>query len=345
MLISVMLVPACVSGDSLDVVLRTLDRVIGDHQRYDDIRLARINILREKAQTLPRVSVEMYDNNRLLYNEYSQWSCDSAIVCLDRNLAIATALGDSDRVCESTLMLSNLMGSSGMYKEASGILKQVDRRQIPQYLMVLYYETCEKLYSELAYSTQYASAASHYRTLSSLYLDSLEALLPKDSAKYLTLRENRLRDGGMLAQSLQMNDDRIAAYSPGSPEYAMATFHRAVTYRMMGDPYNYKISLAQSAISDISSAINYHASLWMLAEQLFTDGEVAKAHAYMRFSWDRTIAHNTLQRKVQSSSLLSVIDATYQSMMERRNNSLTIFTIIVSVLSVLLVAALISARS
>ena len=94
------------------------------------------------------------------------------------------------------------------------------------------------------------------------------------------------------------------------------------------------------AISDIRSAIKDHASLWMLAQLLYEDGDMERAYQYMRFSWNATKFYNARLRSWQSADVLSLIDKTYQAMIEKQNDRLQQNLLLITALLVLLIVAL-----
>ena len=101
-----------------------------------------------------------------------------------------------------------------------------------------------------------------------------------------------------------------------------------------------KQNLCLSAISDIRSAIKDHASLWMLAQLLYENGDMERAYQYMRFSWNATKFYNARLRSWQSADVLSLIDKTYQAMIEKQNDRLQQYLVLITALLVLLIGAL-----
>jgi hypothetical protein len=174
-----------------------------------------------------------------------------------------------------------------------------------------------------------------------LYKDTLIDILSPENETSLLLVEERLRNQSKFHQALKINDIRLERDTFASPEYALATFHRAYTYRMMGNNERYKYYLAMSALSDIVSATRDHASLWMLAETLLAEkDDVDRAYTYMRFSWDETLLFNARVRKWQSADILYAIDGLYGKMLEKQNRILFYFIILISLLVIMLVIAL-----
>lgn len=78
----------------------------------------------------------------------------------------------------------------------------------------------------------------------------------------------------------------------------------------------------------------------MLAQLLYEDGDMERAYQYMRFSWNATKFYNARLRSWQSADVLSLIDKTYQAMIEKQNGRLQQYLLLITTLLVLLIVAL-----
>jgi DNA-binding NarL/FixJ family response regulator len=231
--------------------------------------------------------------------------------------------------------------SAGIYKQAEDMLEEIDKRCFTKTDYVDYYQAKVHIYTQLYTNTQ--TINDNYGELMELYKDSLINILPAENETSLLLVEERLRNQDKFDKALKINDIRLKRLkkdTSASPEYALAAFHRAYTYRMMGDNEKYKYYLALSAISDIVSATRDHASLWMLAETLLAEQDVDRAYNYMRFSWDEILLFNAHVRKWQSADILYAIDGLYSKMLKKQNRKLFYFTVVISLLAILLIVAL-----
>ena len=166
-------------------------------------------------------------------------------------------------------------------------------------------------------------------------------LLDPQSDEYLILQETLLRDDKKYEAALKLNDTRLEKSVFGTPQYALVTYYRSLIYNKLNDTEQEMGYLALSAISDIKSATKDHASLWMLAKLLYEAGDVERAYQYMRFSWSDTKFYNARLRSWQSADVLSLIDKTYQAMIEKQNNRLELYIILISILLFLFIAALV----
>lgn len=325
---------------SLDSLLRVLDQTILEHQTYVVQREARIVHLKELRTQLKSSSEECYNLNAQLYKEYKAFVCDSAIFYLNENIRLAKELGDVEREIESTLQLSFLLSSTGMYTESIDVLNTVDKEQIPDRFTTSYYSCLNHVYGEMGFYTQDKQLSKHYWDISQACKDSLYAWLDPASEDFLIMRETLLRDKYEYNEAMKVNDIRLMKADFGTPAYALVTYHRSLTFKYMGNREQEKRNLCLSAISDIQSAIKDHASLWMLAQLLYEEGDMERAYQYMRFSWNETKFYNARLRSWQSADVLSLIDKTYQAMIEKQNGRLQQNLLLITALLVLLLVAL-----
>ena len=227
-----------------------------------------------------------------------------------------------------------------MYTESIDVLESVDRQKVVSRLIADYYTCFDHVYGELSVYTQDKTLSGHYWTISQAYKDSLYAILPPESEEYLMMREALLRDQHQYEEALKVNDLRLAETEINTPQYALVTYHRSLIYKYSNDSLGEKRNLCLSAISDIRSAIKDHASLWMLAQLLYEDGDMERAYQCMRFSWNATKFYNARLRSWQSADVLSLIDKTYQAMIEKQNDRLQQNLLLIAALLVLLIVAL-----
>lgn len=328
------------ADETLDSLLHVLDQTILAHDTYVVQRESRIRHLKELAGDVAPNSIERYNLNNQIYKEYKAFICDSAIYYLNENVRIAGNLGDTDREIESKLQLSLLLSSTGMYTESIDVLKSVDRQKVTSHLILDYYTCFDHVYGEMGFYTQDQTLSAYYREISSAYKDSLYAILSPQSEEFMVMRETLFRDRHKYDEALEINDRRLMAAEPDTPQYALVTYHRSLIYKYLGDKIREKQNLCLSAISDIRSAIKDHASLWMLAQLLYENGDMERAYQYMRFSWNATKFYNARLRSWQSADVLSLIDKTYQAMIEKQNDRLQQYLVLITALLVLLIGAL-----
>lgn len=340
----IVLLPVIVyaQDNRLNDLLKELDSLIENNESYILKREARIEMLNNRQQVLPPNTTSLYDVNMQLYNEYKSYKCDSAIAYLNANIEIAEYLNDSEKIYESKLLMAYLLEQSGLYKEAADLIESVDRKNLPDHFLQTYYNTCYNIYRAIDFYTQDSRLGKIYKAMARNYRDSLLSVIPEnpENREGLTVWQTFYLDNNNYDQARNINDRLLSEIEIGTPEHAMTTYHRSLIHAAEEDHEKEKYYLALSAISDIRSAIKDHASLWMLAEILFKEGDINRAYNYIRFSWNDTQFYNARLRSLQTAGILSLIDQTYQMRMEDKNDKLRNLVILTSILVILLLSAL-----
>lgn len=332
--------PCCYSSD-LDSIITLLDNTIDKSEEFQKNHEKQIGRIKSKLHSENITPLEEYGLNSMMYDLYKAYICDSAIYYLEKNIRLTDMLDLKNLKNESIVKLADHLASSGLYMEAIDELKEIDRKSLEGELLIKYYVVYDKVYGEAGFYTQDQSMAYSYNKISSAYKDSIYLMADPESDYILSREEEKFRNAGMFGNALAINDKRLANAVVGSRDYAILKFFRALIYQKNGMEDDYIKCLAESAIADIRTSTKDHASLWMLAQVLFDRGDVERAYKYMKFSWNETKTYNARLRVWQSIEDLSLIDDTYGQLLSQRNEALKDYLIYISVLSVLIVIALV----
>lgn len=327
-------------ADNIKSLLASLDSVILLSPSFIEMREGRIALLKNEMKSAPKWSRKELDLGRRLFVEYRPFVCDSALHYQNRNIEIAEHLQDAELVMKLKIEQALLLGTTGLYNEAIELLNSMDVSQVSADLMQDYNYCYMRVYTELALYTQDTKSAERYWAKANVYEFKLKAIIDKSNNLYLRMREDSLRNMGNFRDALIANKQWLESTSKGTPEYALAAFHRALILRWQGDMQNYKRFLILSAISDIEAGIRDQASLRLLAEIMFDEGDIDRAYNYIRFSWNATVMYNARLRSLQTANILSLIDKTYQVRVQGQNKQLQSYLIIISSLMVFLIIAL-----
>lgn len=333
------------ASERLDSLLDVLDRTIANHQFYKGARDTRIKALKADISRMALRPEAHYLLNKRLYEEYKPYICDSAIAYLNNNIQLASLMKSIDHLDESKILLSYQLSSSGMYMESIDLLRSINRNLLPPHLLIQYFTSYDHAYGEMGFYSQDKSSGQRYIEISNNYKDSLYKLLDPKSEQYLSMKETVARDKKDYALAMHINEMRLTSTEFGTHQYAIVMFYRALIYGQTGDTDNEMQCLALSSISDIQSAIMDHASLWTLANALYEKGDIERAYRYIRFSWDETKLYNARLRSIQSAGTLSLIDNTFQSLIEQKNHKLQNYLVLISILFIGLTFAFIYIRS
>ena len=160
------------------------------------------------------------------------------------------------------------------------------------------------------------------------------------SEEFMVMRETLFRDRHKYDEALEINDRRLMAAEPDTPQYALVTYHRSLIYKYLGDKIREKqnLCLLLSLIFVLLLKIMLLCGCWL--QLLYENGDMERAYQYMRFSWNATKFYNARLRSWQSADVLSLIDKTYQAMIEKQNDRLQQYLVLITALLVLLIGAL-----
>ena len=297
------------SDNSLDSLYTILNQEMINSVEYNktkELRIANLNIELENSKSLK----DQYEKRKKLIDEYQYYNLNKAIENIEINLTLAKQIDDLNLNTETLLKFTQLLISSGQYKESIDILNQLNKNIISDDNIIQYYKNYADGYSRLSYYTIANDSKNKYFNLYNIYKDSLVTYFDKNSEFYLDLEEKKFRDNGQIADALTINDQRLKLVNEFSRQYSIIRFERSFLY---SGAKNRKINLILSAISDIRLSIKDNASLTDLAKISFQENDLDKAYRYINFSYEDAEFYNSLHRKTIISSTLPLITRAYES--------------------------------
>lgn len=322
-----------VFADELGSLFKKLDQTLATRQTFMVIREERVAHLKELLKKADN-QYARYSYNLDLFKEYQPYISDSAIYYLESNLVLARQIGELRLYDETRIMLAYLLSSNGMYKEATDILDSINRKTLDKSLTLSYYLAYDHAYGEMSFYSRSKTAAKGYELIANFYKDSLVRMLNHESEQYLSLLETQLRDSGNILEALNINTKRMDKISPENPQFGLIAFHRSLSYKLNGEEGLRKKYLILSALSDIRHAIKDNASLTLLANQLYQEGNIDRAYEYIRYALEDANFYNAKLRSIQVSEVQPIIDRAYQLRSEAQKNKLRFYLILATVLAV-----------
>lgn len=301
-----------------------LDEAIAHSPGYVRQREARIQLLEAKLATL-RTPIEKYDCGLSLYEEYRSYKNDLAMKYLNQCIALAEKMDDMAKVGNAKVLLAFQGSTTGDYAEAWDVLKEVDKTSLDAEGLANYYWAYQHLYGEMAYYANVPHLKKYYQQRLAEYSKLAEAALSHDDDRYLQMQELKARDGGKMKEALRYNDMRLAKTKPGTHQYAIVTFYRAIIYKVNGKLDEFRYNLLLSAQSDVRLAVMDQGSLWELANAVMQDeSQLARSYDYIKFAWKSATIFNTPIRSRQIMPVLTTIEESYQKQLNETNKRLKI---------------------
>lgn len=321
-----------------DTIYSTLYKLIEKKGIY--VQQKKDKISRVKSMlAVPDISdSQRYDINHQLYDEYKTFISDSAIFYTEQNLKIARKRNDITRINESKLDLISLYIFSSMYIESKDSLKSIDKKTLPDWLLVKYYDCYKLLYSNYSQNNPYTRS---YKATSDLYRDSLLNILDKKSNHYKIVYAEKLYDQQKLNESKQMLQTMLNQTKTDTHEKAVLAYALANIYMKEGNTDLQKRYYAISAICDIKNAIKENASMQALATVLYETGDIERAYDCIRSSMEDAMFSNARFRAYEASQIFPIIDLAYKEKINGKNSELRSYLMLACILSFFLVLAIV----
>ena len=326
---------------NMEALYDSLDLAISQTSLYVEQRNARIDKLKAQLNS-SRTASDKYDVAFRLFEEYRSYKNDMALKYINQCIALATQMADPIKEGNAKTLLAFQESTTGDYAESYDILKAIDPTQLDHAGKCNYYWALQHLYGEMAYYANVDFLRNYYRQKFDEYSRMVEQIFNHDDDRYLQLQEIRLRDAHKIEEALRVNARRLAKTQPGTHQYAIITFYRAIIYKSVNNLDEFRHYLLLSAISDVKLAVMDQGSLWELANILNTDADkqqLDRSYEYIKFAWQSATIFNTPIRSRQIMPVLTTIEESYQKQLTATNKHLKI-AIICSILLIIVVMGL-----
>ncbi|HQH40340.1 MAG TPA: DUF6377 domain-containing protein [Bacteroidales bacterium] len=329
-----------VQSNEIDSLLKVLDMTIAGNKTFMQDKETRIESLRKLFGKKLATPEEMYTLNSLMYREFVKYNFDSTLRYITLNLNLAQKLQKKEWLLETKFHLARLLTASGMYKESLDVLDTIHAEQLPSEQKKDYYSCFQELYTELGLYSVLPENSEKFWNISHAYRDTLLGILDPNSNDYLILYESKMLQEGKTEEALRINSLLLSRIQMNSPEYALFTFQRAITYRALGNKEMEKKYLILSAVSDISSAVKDNVSLTLLAIILFNEKDIDRAYRYINFSLEDAYFYNARLRFVEISRILPLIRDAYQLKSSKQKKKLLLYLMVITIMASSLILAL-----
>ena len=323
---------------SIDSILHCIDEAISVSDQYVQ-KKERIAYLKSRADQAETLSAK-YELTYQLYAEYLPFVNDSAIYYLERCSDIALQMGDDSKAGGCLSLTALCCSNAGMYVESEAILKTINPEKLHGIDLGLYYYASGHISGELAYYGKFENMRRQYAETSTNYFLLAQNYLPAGHKYHNQCREMLAQGRKDFRQALAINNEWLHNVKPGSPEYALISFYRYLDYKALGDSIQMMYSLGESVLADIRNAVMDQGSMWEMANLLMANGDVDRSYRYICFTSDCADRFGSRQRLSHISPLLTRIAKEYKAKEEKSGRSLRLTVIAISILSLMLLAAL-----
>jgi len=322
-----------------DSLLTELDKTILNRDKYDLIKEDRILQLK-KDLSKTKDQFDQYKLINAIIEEYIPHQLDSTLFYMDKNITLAKHFSEKKYSDKVRIDLAGVLSSTGNYKESVDILNAIDENDLDNQTLILFYEESMWVYYRLFFYSPLPDSRNLYNEMYELYMTKLLSKLDHNSTHYLSVVERLYREKNNYNKSIEVNNELLKRHKMGTRKFSMFAFSQALNYRVIGNKKLEKKFLALSALSDIKASVKDNAANTELAQILFKEGDLERAHHYINFAFEDASYFNSKLRFVSISNVLPIIDKAYESAIHKKNEKLRISLIIISILSFIVLCTL-----
>lgn len=325
----------CLLAQETDSLLTVLEKEMANRVQYDAAKEGRISQLKQYLKDPQLPDAERYRLTSKLVQEYIPYKFSEALAYMNQNIALAEKVGNTAQLYEARMQLAEILSSSGNYSESREVLGTIKRGLVPKDLLDEYYYCHAWLNYRLRFYSPLDQTRQKFDANFRAYADSLMQTLEPESGRYLLISEILYKDNPQYAAKRAANLALMPNAKPGTRTYGSLMFFLAQHYLEQKDTLQYKKYLVLSALNDIRSSVKDNAALTALAVQLFSEGDIERAHRYINFSFEDAAFYNSRLRLASLSNILPLINKAYEDEAQRHSNKLRSYLIVISVLGVL----------
>ena len=328
------------ADSGMDSLLLRLDRTIKERPIYIKVKEAKLDDLRSALRYHQLSDEGRFSLLGNLLDEYHSFNTDSSLAVARERCQVAVRLGRKELQDQARMNTAEIMGTAGMYKEATDLMRSVHIASLPGYLHSYYYHIYRTVYGLMADYAVTGQEKELYAEMTDRYRDSLLLLNADNPLVYTLIKSDQYNVRHECDKAIRLLTDYCRQDSVDVHSMAICAYTLSESYRLKGDKGNQKKFLAVSAISDMESAVREYISLRKLAVLLYQEGDVDRAYSYLRLCMDDAVACNARLRILEILEIFPIINDTYQRKSEKQQAQMKWALVSISLLSVFLSLAI-----
>lgn len=328
----------CAANNATDSLLLKLDKAIQDRPIYLEQKEQRLNDLKsELARTIS--DEERFSFLGTLLDEYRSFNTDSSLSIAHERYQLALKMKDRGDQDNAIMNTAEIMGTTGMYKEAIDLMQNIYVDKLADGLLPYYYHIYRTVYGLMADYAVTGYEKKLYTELTNKYRDSL-LLVNKDNLLIYTLiQSDQYNVCNECDKAISLMTDYLSSQKGHEHDIAICAYTLSESYRLKGNKEKEKEYLVISAIADMKTAVREYISLRKLAVLLYQEGDIERAYSYVKICMEDAAACNARLRKLEILEIFPIINDAYQLKTEKQQEQMKWALISISLLSLFLLIA------
>lgn len=327
------------ADNRVDSLLLKLDEAIKDRPIYMEQKKQRLEDLQRQFRQSAS-DEERFSALGVLLDDYRSFNTDSSLNIAHERYQVALKLGNKVHQYNALMNTAEIMGTTGMYKEALDVMHDIHIEYLPTDLHPYYYHIYRTVYGLMADYAVTEREKKLYTEITDRYRDSLIWVNKDNPLIYTLIQSDQYNVRGEYDKAICLLTDYLAQQIDVVHDVAICAYTLSESYRLKGDTEQEEEYLTISAIADMKSAVREYISLRKLAVLLYQGGDIERAYSYVKLCMEDAAACNARLRKLEILEIFPIIDDAYQQKSEKQQAQMKWALISISLLSVFLLLAI-----
>lgn len=283
----------------------------------------------------------------MLYDEYVVFDSDSALFYASKARSILEKAipDDYDLIANWKLKEAFIYTVLGLYDTTMTLLKEIDSSRLSDRTKSKYFESMSYIHSmRSVYVQSDKKMREHDLDYANRYRDSIKAMHLPPTTDWVWVPVAAAIEGKN--QTLSDKDLRnlITAVDTSnsiSRQNAINSYWLSRYYENNGDEARMIKYKTLAAINDALIVNREIAAIQELAGYLYNKGELNRAYNYLTYADNQVNLYHNRYRIVNLSDVLPSVRDSYNAELERRDRRMSAFVLILSILTVVLIASIV----
>lgn len=324
----------------MDSLLLKLDQAIKERPVYIKAKEVKLKDLQEALKYHRFSEEERFSLLGNLLDEYRSFNTDSSLAIARERYQVAVRLGKKEFLENALMNTAEIMGTAGMYKEATEMMQNIHITSLPDYLHSYYYHIYRTVFGLMADYAVTDREKKRYAEITDCYRDSLLLVNADNPLVYTLIKSDQYNVRHEYDKAIRLLTDYYRKESGNVHNMALCAYTLSESYALKGDKENQKKYLIISALSDMESAVREYISLRKLAVLLYQEGDLDRAYSYLRLCMDDAVACNARLRILEILEIFPIINDAYQQKSEKQQEQMKWALASISLLSIFLLLAI-----
>lgn len=328
--------------EELAAVLDSLDLLIDQRAHFTDLKKARLGTLRSQLAEVEEGPLEQrYRTTLELAQEYRPFRFDSALYFSKQALELGHQLPGAAAARAAAVEIAYCYLSAGLFLEAHETISSIETDDISDEEATAVHLLRMKYFLDLAeYNDHNDDMAHRYREEGIREADLALSLSPEGSHDHYFAQIHKLLHLRRYREALSTIEEILDKPSITDHDRAILLSLKGSAATELDDERMAMEALARSSGYDLITGTHETTSLARLAGLLYRMGEIDRAAGYIDLAMQDANYYDAKHRKMAVGDIRPLIEQSKLRHLDLRRRQMTIYTVVASLLCLLLIAAI-----